>query len=47
MKELDRVEVDLAESNAALRRMSEAQGDSSSGSDVSISCTLLKQMINI
>ncbi|RKK17857.1 hypothetical protein BFJ63_vAg2926 [Fusarium oxysporum f. sp. narcissi] len=33
IKELDRVEVDLAESNAALRRMSEAQGDSSSGSD--------------
>ncbi|KAH7206024.1 hypothetical protein DER44DRAFT_839851 [Fusarium oxysporum] len=34
IKELDRVEVDLAESNAVLRRMSEAQGDSSSGSDM-------------
>ncbi|KAF4415787.1 hypothetical protein FACUT_13100 [Fusarium acutatum] len=33
MEELGRVEVDLVQSNIALRQMSEAQGDSSSGSD--------------
>lgn len=40
MEELGRVEVDLLESNMALREMSEAQGDSSSRSDVSIPCPL-------
>ncbi|KAI1014856.1 hypothetical protein LB505_001128 [Fusarium chuoi] len=40
MEELGRVEVDLLESNMALREMSEAQGDSSSRSDVRILCPL-------